>query len=210
MSKHILSGDGICQEYTVQIYVYHLIPLLKCHLLCRSVDADPCVCVAEVQSSELLNHLVHHRLNIALYGAVALDRDNLASGRLCDLLRSLLGFLDIEIYYRHIGSRLGKAGCGTLSDASRTAGHETFPAVQPHALNNPHIHISFHFSLFILAFHFVKPLYVFKHTIDFVSVNQHKYLNKSRKYCALCIKISILSAFLGFIIDKQELLSYYI
>ena len=136
MSQHVFSCDRVGQEYAVEVYVDDFLPLGISHFISRSVDADSCVGVAEIESAKLRDYLVDHCLNVSLVRNVALYCNDLPACCLCNFLRGLLSFVNVKIDNGNVRSCFGKSRSSTLSDSSCSAGNETFFTVEAHFLND--------------------------------------------------------------------------
>ena len=157
--QHVFTCRDVREENAVQVNVDHLQPLLIGHLLCRSVDADACVGVAEIKAAQLTDYLIHHGVDFFLIGAVALNGNHFSSGSFRQLGSGFLCFLEIQVYDRHVCACLRETGCRALADSSCSSGDETFFPVQSHLFNNTHAFLllkTFFKSLFLI--HFVKRL----------------------------------------------------
>ena len=143
MSQHVLSGFNIRQEHAVQVDVDDLHPLLISHFFRRSVDADTCVVVAEIQAAEFIHNLLHHRFDLCLVRAVALDCDHLPSCRVSKLLSCFHSLIIVKIHDRHIRAGFRKACRRALADTSGRARYEALLPIKPHALNDSHLQSPF-------------------------------------------------------------------
>ena len=142
MGQHVLAGDGVGEEHGIDVHIHVLQPLLVGHLVRRGVDADARIGVAEVQSAQLLDDLVHHALHVRLVGHVALDGDDLASGGLGDFRSRLDRRFIVEIHDGNVRAGLRKARRGAPADAPGAASDKALLAVQSHALNDSHTNAS--------------------------------------------------------------------
>ena len=138
MGQHVFSGCDIGQEDSVQIDVDHLAPLRISHLLCRCVDADARIVVAEIQPAKVLHDLCHHGVHLLRICAVRPDRDDLPACLFRQLCSSLFCFLNIQIYDRHICAGFRKCCRRALSDSSCRSCYKSFFPVQSHFFNNSH------------------------------------------------------------------------
>ena len=136
MSKHVFSGDGVSQEYAVEVHVNVLLPLGISHFVSGSIDADSGVGVAEIEASEFSNDLIHHSLHLSFVGNVALNGDDFAACSSCDFFRGFFCFSDVHVDNSNICSCLCESCCGALAYASCSTGDESLLAVKTHFFYN--------------------------------------------------------------------------
>ena len=184
MCQHVFASRNIRQEDTVEIDVDDLQPLFIRHLLCRCIDANACVVVAEVQAAEFRDDFLDHCINLLLAGAVRLDGDDLAARLLCQLRSRLLRRLDVEINDSHICACLSKRRSRAFADAARSARNETLLARQCHFLKDTHDTTSFLFSYFVKSF--FKSAYI-------ITVYQHIVKRENEKIIDNTIEIGLFS-----------------
>lgn len=137
------------QEYGIDVDIHILEPLRIGHFVCRRIDADARVGMAEIQPAQLFNDLIHHALNILFLGYIAFDSDYFAAGRFGDFLCRFNRRFIIQVNDGYIRARLCKARCGAFADAPRAAGDKAFFAVQPHSFNDTHYRTSFYIRITI-------------------------------------------------------------
>ena len=184
MCQHVFASRNIRQEDTVEIDVDDLQPLFIRHLLCRCIDANACVVVAEVQAAEFRDDFLDHCINLLLAGAVRLDGDDLAARLLCQLRSRLLRRLDVEINDSHICACLSKRRSRAFADAARSARNETLLARQCHFLKDTHDTTPFLFSYFVKSF--FKSAYI-------ITVYQHIVKRENEKIIDNTIDIGLFS-----------------
>ena len=138
MFQHIFPSCNIRKENPIQIDINYLIPLLICHFLCRSVDADSCVIMAEIKSSQLLYDMLHHCFYLFFICTVSSNGDDFPSCLFRQFPSGLPGLVNIQIHDSYISASLCERSRRTLSDSSRCSCYKPFLSIQSHFFNNSH------------------------------------------------------------------------
>src|SRR5260370_3598944 len=85
----------------------------------------------DVEAAKFPDHAVHEGLDLRRVAHVQTDRDCLAAA-VADLLRDLLGRLELDVAEGHRRALLGKQERRRAPDAERAAGDRRHPTLQAH------------------------------------------------------------------------------
>ena len=138
MLQHHSACCRSAEEYACKVDVDYLLPLLECHLFCRSVYCDTSIVVAGIQFSICINNFCNHGLNLVFLRNVALDRDCLGTCCFCNLLCNLLGTFKVDVYDSDIRACLCECSSRCLADSACSTCYINCFSIQSHTFNNSH------------------------------------------------------------------------